>query len=186
MRAVGHVLLWCGFLGGAFTAVRSGAAPAPSALLPAYPILLAVGIAGVVLLRMSAGRALAHAPKVEGEMTLMRAALERLCAALDRMLGERSSIDVFDVHERIDEELLKDLAGFAEARESMIPAFGLEGYADVMTCFAGAERLINRAWSASADGYVDEVWSSLEQAATLMREARDRFLSRVPSARAAP
>jgi hypothetical protein len=47
----------------------------------------------------------------------------------------------------------------------------LQRYADVMSRFATAERLINRSWSASVDGYVDEVWSCTERAETMMVEA---------------
>ena len=54
----------------------------------------------------------------------------------------------------------------------MIDQFGLEAYARVMTRFASAERNINRAWSASADGYRDEVVRCLHDAANLLEAAR--------------
>jgi hypothetical protein len=53
--------------------------------------------------------------------------------------------------------------------------FGLQGYADVMSAFAAGERYINRVWSASTDGYVDEVHSYLERATQQIREARVLF-----------
>ena len=70
------------------------------------------------------------------------------------------------------------MALFADARESMIPAFGLASYAEVMTRFAGGERLVNRAWSASADGYLDEVVACLRDALGQLDDAKrhyDRF-----------
>jgi hypothetical protein len=72
----------------------------------------------------------------------------------------------------IDDRLALDLATFVNARETMIHIHGLQAYADVMTQFAAAERSINRAWSASADGYIDEVWICLDRAKTLMTNAQ--------------
>jgi hypothetical protein len=42
--------------------------------------------------------------------------------------------------------------------------YGLDAYGEVMGLFASAERYLNRTWSASADGYVDEVDSALQKA----------------------
>jgi hypothetical protein len=53
---------------------------------------------------------------------------------------------------------------FVMARSTLIHTYGLREYAELMTDFSIAERNINRAWSASADGYIDEVWLSLERA----------------------
>lgn len=53
--------------------------------------------------------------------------------------------------------------------------FGLQNYADVMSAFAAGERYINRVWSASTDGYVDEVCAYLERATQQFREVRVLF-----------
>ncbi len=84
----------------------------------------------------------------------------------------RSSIDFAkqtqyvpaDVLRCIDDECTEPFADFADARQALVKRFGLEVYADVMTEFASAERYVNRSWSAAADGYVDEVASSLARA----------------------
>jgi len=54
-------------------------------------------------------------------------------------------------------------------------AFGLQAYADIMSAFAAGERYINRVWTASADGYVDEVMSYLDKAQRQFAEAREVF-----------
>jgi hypothetical protein len=72
--------------------------------------------------------------------------------------------------------LREDLNDFANARESMKHIFGLQNYADVMGAFAAGERYINRVWSASTDGYVDEVHSYLDRATRQIREARVLFV----------
>jgi hypothetical protein len=53
---------------------------------------------------------------------------------------------------------------FVDARTAIGHVYGLQEYADVMSYFASAERALNRAWSASTDGYVNEVNSSLQKA----------------------
>ena len=57
----------------------------------------------------------------------------------------------------------------------MMHVFGLQNYADVMSAFAAGERYINRVWSASTDGYIDEVRSYLDRATQQFREARTLF-----------
>jgi len=51
----------------------------------------------------------------------------------------------------------------------------MQNYADVMSNFAAGERYINRVWSASTDGYVDEVRSYLERARAQFSEAQQHF-----------
>ena len=46
--------------------------------------------------------------------------------------------------------------------------FGLQSFADVMNPFAAGERYLNRVWSASTDGYIDE-------AHTYVTKAREQF-----------
>ncbi|MDH3284424.1 MAG: hypothetical protein OEQ13_06750 [Acidobacteriota bacterium] len=177
-RWLGHLLLWAGFFGATLTALQNGL----EIEWAWYATWLGVGVIGVVVLRMTSRTAAEHEHKVSADLDTMRQSLTALEARIRDLVGRRDATDVYDVHGTIDAELVPDLAAFAEARESMIPLWGLERYADVMTRFAGAERMINRAWSASADGYVDEVWSSLERSQRLMTESRDIFERSVESA----
>ena len=57
----------------------------------------------------------------------------------------------------------------------MVHVFGMQNYADVMSNFAAGERYINRVWSASTDGYVDEVNLYLDKALSQFREAHTHF-----------
>jgi len=84
-------------------------------------------------------------------------------------------LPVYEARFEIDRLLREDLNDFANARESMKYVFGLQNYADVMSAFAAGERYINRVWSASTDGYVDEVHNYLERATQQFREARSLF-----------
>lgn len=176
MRLFGFLLLAIGFFGSAFLTVRH----ADSADLEwqtiewsYYALTFVIGVVGVVILRVTAGKGATEAHKVEEDLAALDRSLGNILERLRGMIQGRQSIGVYDVHGRIDSELAVELAEFVEAREVMIHRFGLHNYASVMDRFAGGERQINRAWSASADGYVDEVWASLEIAEQQMKKAHE-------------
>ncbi len=172
MRNLGHALMWLGFLGAAFVTTRQ----LDRVDWMAYAAAAAVGVLGVILLRRTAAEAATDTELVRTNMAALETSSRRLVENLETMNKDRESIFVYDVHGKIDAELNPDLAAFAEAREAMIHGIGLQEYAHVMDQFARSERAINRAWSASADGYIDEVWTYLGFAEKSMREA-DRILT---------
>jgi hypothetical protein len=177
-RLCGHVLLWLGFLSGAFVTVRSTELPERPWLTiswPVYLIALSVAVGGVILLRATKRGARASSEKHAGDVQQMEDILKRLLDRLRAWQADDGRLPVHEVHREIDEHLSDDLALFAELRESMIDAFGLQNYAAVMTEFALGERAINRMWSASADGYIDEVDSCLQRASTHLENALNRL-----------
>ena len=80
------------------------------------------------------------------------------------MLFRSSQRTPSEVVHFIDTQCVDPLAEFADSRQAMVKRFGMKVYADVMTEFASAERMVNRSWSAAADGYVDEVDKCLKMA----------------------
>lgn len=168
MRLVGHVLLWTGFLACAFFAMER----ILDVDVTKFAIATVVLFTGVVLLRLTSRGESAESEKVQARLRTLDESLVTLSSRLEQLRSGRSEVDVFDVHRRIDDELAAPLAEFANNRESMIPVYGMTQYAEVMTRFAKGERLINRAWSASADGYVDEVWQCLDDASAQLDEAQ--------------
>jgi hypothetical protein len=159
--------MWLGFLGAAFVSTRQ----ADAVQWPLYAATAAVGVAGVGILRRTGGPSAAKAEVVHGSIAQLESRLTRLVQGLTALNREKDSVFVYDVHARIDRDLLEDLASFADDREAMIHGMGLVPYAAVMDAFARAERQINRAWSASADGYVDEVWACMAKAQEFMAQA---------------
>lgn len=189
MRGIGFVLLCAGFFAAAFVTVRR----ADSAGLGWatvdwhwYVAFLAVGAAGVVILRLTARSAGRTAHRVAEDLEVLEASLARLLAGVRRLRSEQRGLDVYAVHGRIERELAADLSTFAEAREALIPRFGLQAYADVMSDFARGERNINRAWCASADGYIDEVAACLERAEQALTSAHRRLSALSASAATSP
>ncbi len=158
-RTIGHVLLWAGFLAAAFVSTRHQDAVEWSW----YALGVTVGALGIVLLRARAAASGESKERAEIDVARLGEILEKIIADLAAWKRERNSIPVADVRDSIDERLAPRLREFAESREALRGVHGLEAYVQVMSLFAAAERNLNRAWSASADGYVDEVWTCVER-----------------------
>ncbi len=94
---------------------------------------------------------------------------------MTRLNEEKLSINTYDVRHRIDELFVEDLNTFVQTRQSIAHTYGLGAYADVMSCFAAGERYLNRVWSASADGYIDEVNAYLEKAQGQFAESLEKI-----------
>ncbi len=171
MRLLGHILMWAGVLAASFVSVSQVGA----ITWAAYVGAVGIGLVGVVILRITAKSALQQEHLINEDLATMRAALTKVVLLLQELVDTGEEVDVYGVKDRIDDDMAESLALFADARESMIPAFGLAPYAEVMTRFAGGERMVNRAWSASADGYLDEVVLCLRDALGQLRDAKDHY-----------
>ncbi len=152
MRALGYLLIVAGFLAGAYFAVRS---PEGLPLLP-FLASLAVGAVGIVLLRWALRKTATHAERLTSDLRSLEASLERIVENVGALDRDKDTIDVYDLRHRIDERFPGDVARFVEARQSLVHRYGLQSYADVMNPFSAGERYLNRVWSTSTDGYIDE------------------------------
>lgn len=128
-----------------------------------YGLSMAFGIVGVVLLRKTSKSAETESTRVAGEYSIVSSKL----AELNQRIGElRTNLDDLapqDVVEFIDQTCSEPFADFADARNALVQRFGLHPFAEIMTQFASSERFLNRAWSAAADGYMNEVRDSVER-----------------------
>ena len=173
-HALGHLLLWGGFLAAAFCSVLRTEQEAKWQTIPwaGYLLALAVGFAGVVLVRRAKRSHASDEAKIDAEYSTVRRSLDTLVAEVDR-LNTQSDRKPTEVLHWIDDRCMEPFSEFAEARQALVKRFGMKVYADVMTEFASAERLVNRTWSAAADGYVDEVATSLQLAGRHLARAKE-------------
>ena len=172
MRALGYLLITVGFLAGSVAAVQTAENHIDWAwFLPS----VAVGVVGIVLARVGTQREAQHETKLAGDLETLTQSIDRLVQNLERLKTEDNATDPYRVHQRIDELLRDDLASFAEARESIGHIFSLPAYADVMNSFAAGERYVNRVWSASIDGWVDEVEEYLGRAKQQLLETQGKL-----------
>ena len=62
-----------------------------------------------------------------------------------------------------------------EGRDVLVGALGMAGYAELMDAFSRLERALNRAWSAAADGVLDEALRCVDEAVALAPEVERRL-----------
>ena len=172
MRLLGHVLLWLGFLAGAYIAVLTEENRVE--WIKFVPGVV-VAMIGVAIARISAHRESHGAEAVGGNIQAIKDSLDRIVGNVSRLDDEKASINVYDLPDRIDTTFNDDLNIFVEARESIGHAHGLQAYADVMNSFATAERYLNRVWSCSVDGYIDEAHKYIGLSREQFGDARDKL-----------
>ncbi len=153
MKKAGYIMITIGFLAGSLVAVLHKADVQWNYFVGA----LILGGIGIVLVHLGEHKDSHSEEKLTANLQDIEASLSRIVENITHFNEENKSMNPYDVHPRVDELFAEDLITFAEAREGLARAHGLHVYADVMSHFAAGERYLNRVWSASADGYIDEV-----------------------------
>lgn len=167
MKGLGYAVITAGFLVASYFAVRSPeGVPATSFLIG-----LGIGVLGVVLVRLALWQEATHEERLASNIETLEASLVSLVDKAEALDREKGGIDVYELRHVIDDRFPVDLDAFVQARESIAHSFSLQGYADVMSHFAAGERHLNRVWSASTDGYVDEAHSYIGLAKEQFGEA---------------
>ena len=171
MKAFSLLIVFGAFLAGAFVSVLD-----PREVnWPWLVLALLIGGIGLWLSR-KVHKEEAHAGhKLSGNIELLSKSLDNILARLELINKNKEELPTYEARFEIDRLFREELNTFADARESMIHVFGMQNYADVMSNFAAGERYINRVWSASTDGYVDEVNLYLGRALEQFREAHEHF-----------
>jgi len=171
MKAIGLLLVTASFLSGSFLSVLDPQSVNWKLMAP----VLAAGILGLMVFRRAKRFAAKEGELLSGNMENLGTCLANILANLESLYANRQTLPTHEARFEIDRLFRHDLNNFAEARESMIHVFGMQAYADVMSNFAAGERYINRVWSASTDGYADEVLVYLEKARDQFSEAHVHF-----------
>lgn len=145
----------------------------PTVNWPWYALSMVFGLAGVVLLRKSSKSAVTESTRVAEEYSVVTTKLEELTGRIGELHANLDRLAPQDVVNFIDEMCFQPFADFADARNALVQRFGLHAFAEVMTQFASAERFLNRAWSAAADGYMNETKDSVNRSNAHITRARD-------------
>ena len=136
--------------------------------------------AGAFLMRRASAAEIAE-QQAQGEAGGRRAPgaeladIERIVAELLEVWPQRVAPhdDARYVLERLSVAIEDHGPAFVASRELLVARMGLGGYASVMDRFAGAERQIHRAWSAAADGVLEETHVCLQRARVVLAETRE-------------
>lgn len=173
MRRLGFLLVVVGFLAGALVSVVNESTVRWDWFISSA----AVGFMGVVLVQMGRRREVRATERLTSNMRAIQDSLRRIAQNMTQLNAEKQSIDPYEVRHRLEELFADDLSTFITARESIAYSYGLAAYADVMSSFAAGERYLNRAWCASADGYVDEIHQYLGEAREQFASSLDKVLA---------
>ncbi|MBW7989078.1 MAG: hypothetical protein FVQ84_03555 [Planctomycetes bacterium] len=160
MKLIGFLMVTVGFIAAALATVVDESAVSWLWYIPA----LGLGVAGVIAIRVDDARHNKTEHHVASRIENVESSLEKIATNINKLNTDKHSINTYDMRYRIDELFVDDLAMFVDARESIAHRYGMAAYGEVMSTFAAGERYLNRVWSASADGYIDEVNAYLEKA----------------------
>jgi len=97
--------------------------------------------------------------------------LHQLQQGLTAMLNDLDELNESELQLRIDSLIDSHVTPLAETRHRIIDRFGMTQGSEILVATAYGERMLNRVWSAAADGYLDEARSSFREAATAFDEA---------------
>jgi hypothetical protein len=170
-RYLGYLLITVGFLGGSFEVVKKVEGVNTSSFL----VWLAIGIVGVIIAQRARRAEATDVQVITANVRAIESSLQSLSAEAQKLNAEKAGVNVYDLRHRIDERFMADLVTFVDARESIAHSYGLNAYTEVMNRFAAGERSLNRVWSASTDGYIDETSNYLEKAAAHFKDALTTF-----------
>jgi len=171
IKTLALLIIMVSFLAGAFVCVLDPTQVNWGWFVP----ILIVGVVALFIYRKAHHVEAKASHRLSGNLQILESSLENILGNLENLNDDSVNLPVYEARFEIDRLLREDLSNFANARESMKHVFGLQNYAEVMSAFAAGERYINRVWSASTDGYVDEVRRYLERATQQFREARSLF-----------
>jgi len=171
MKKLGYLILTIGFLAGALVAVLD-----ELTVQWGYFIgTLILGFVGIVMVHLHEHKHSRSEKKLAENLQAVKISINRIVENITRLNAQKQSVDTYDMRHRIDELFGSDLTTFIEARESLAHVHGLQVYADVMSHFASGQRYLNRVWSASTDGYEDEIRVYLDKAQVQFVEALDKI-----------
>jgi hypothetical protein len=172
MRTFGFILVAVGFLGGSLASVVSETQVDWRWLA----VAVGVGMVGVILIRAGHKSETQAVEKLTFDMQTIEGCLKRIVGNITELNKQKQSVGTYGMRHRIDELFPSDLSAFVSARRSIVHIHGLAAYAEVMSDFAAGERYLNRVWSASADGYGDEVDVYLDKAREQFAASLDKVV----------
>jgi len=171
MKNIGLALITLAFIGGAYISVID----ATEVMWNYFFVAFVTGAAGVAMARIATKKAATTEEALTTNMGAVRTNLSKIVEIVKGLDDEKNTIATYDMRTEIDLRGMDAINAFVESREAISHVYGLQAYADVMSHYAGGERFLNRVWSASADGYVDEVNMYLGRALEQFEIARDKL-----------
>jgi hypothetical protein len=172
LRKLGLLLISVSFLAGSYLVTLD-----PKNVDWAFfiPVII-IGFVGIGLFRASRRKVTHSEETFKENLSIIDKSLNNIISSLKKINEEKGNTNVYDFHDKLDEMLADDISTFVEARQTISHVYNLQTYADVMSEFAGGERYVNRVWTASVDGYIDEVHEYIVKSLHQFEEAQKILL----------
>lgn len=138
-----------------------------------YSVLLAIGFIGIVILKVQKSKHSKKADYIQTNVEDIKNSLNSICLKMKTF--EVKEADLENLSKKIDNTFLVDINKFLNSREVLKTRYGIKAFANVMSNFASGERYLNRAWTSSVDGYIDEAKMSIETSKQLFNNALEEF-----------
>lgn len=171
MATIGYILTTLAFLAGAFVASLDAREIEWVYFLPC----LLLGAVGVYLIKKASMEHARSDETLANNKADVEDSLAKIISNLSTMDTRKDAIPPWELRFEIDHQFREDLNRFVEARHSLTHMYGLQAYAEIMSAFAAGERYLNRVWSASADGYIEEALDYIGRALEQFREAQEKL-----------
>jgi len=173
MKKTGYIIITVAFLAGALVAVINEV----NVQWIYFIAAIVLGAAGVAVVRLHEHRIAVANERTAENLKSIDFSLAKIVQNITTLNSQKQSINPYDIPGRIDELFDDDLTTFVQSRHSLAHTHGLQAYADIMSHFASAQRYLNRVWSASADGYIDEACAYLDKAQMQFSQALEKVRS---------
>lgn len=138
--------------------------------LPIFLVGAGLAIVGLVGWRRDRARQAAADATASGGGDPV-ALLQSMLPPARALLDDLSALKHAEVCDRIDALLEGYVLPFAEVRQRIVDRFGMEKGAEILVVVAYGERMLNRVWSAAADGHLPEATSVYPDALQAFEEA---------------
>jgi len=166
MKYLGYTLFILGTAGGAVTAIN------PRISWPVFIPLTAVGLAGVILLRICLSGESSYIT-VNKHQKNLASQLEKICLNTSELLKPEIWHDLNRVKTSI-EKIEAMVTEITDDGASLTLPLGFDTFSRIFVPLAQGERNLHRAWSALVDGYEDESFQALKEASASFRLALDQ------------
>jgi hypothetical protein len=181
MRILAYILF-----GGGIMAAISGAAKLPATLpegttptfldrfpdtLPEFTIAFTATVVGLIIWWKDVFAQRKANQAAEGDESNPLTILAGLAPQLSDLAGSIDNLEGPAIIARVEQILEHTVLPFAEARQKLFDRLGMRVGADLLITAAYGERMLNRTWSAAADGHLVEARSSFREAAQAFGEA---------------
>ena len=143
--------------------------------VPLFIVGILVAVIGLVIWRLAVAKA--NQELAEKGSSDRKDALSLLAGLIEptrKLTKEAPSLRAEEINHRANDLLEEYVLPFAEERQTLIQRFGMEAGADVLVTMAFGERMLNRIWSASADGHVQEARACCGEALAAFEEAQTK------------